>query len=169
MHEDSESDLIFSNFVRKSGQKPWFIARFGYISIYSKMGKFIINPCFWPLLHQQMQKKVQIRNPRVILRRHVLNQNLKIAIFRDFRANTFEKFLSKMCDFYRNISREYDFWSFFRIKFRKIRVPSENIDFFPSIDIYTSNLSIVKVDLAKADIWNVLLTWTHHYKVESQI
>ena len=56
LHEDSESDLIFSNFLRKSSQKRWFIARFGFISIHSKMGKFITNPCFWPLLHHKMQK-----------------------------------------------------------------------------------------------------------------
>ena len=60
-----------------------------------------------------------------------------------------------MCDFYRNILREYDFWPFLGQNFKKIRVPSENIDFFPSIDIYRSDLSIVKVDLAKADIWNI--------------
>ena len=34
---------------------------------------------------------------------------------------------------------------------------------------YTSDLSIVKVDLAKADIWNVLLNWTRNYTVETQI
>ena len=74
-----------------------------------------------------------------------------------------------MCDFYQNILREYDFWPFLRPKFKKIRVPPENIDFFPSIDICTSDLSIVKVDLAKADILNVLLHWTVLYKVETQI
>ena len=41
-----------------------------------------------------------------------------------------------MGDFYRNISREYDFWPFLGPNFQKIRVPSENIDVFPSIDIY---------------------------------
>ena len=56
LHEDSESDLIFSDFVRKSGQKPWFIARFGYISMYSKMWKFDINPCFWPFLDREFEK-----------------------------------------------------------------------------------------------------------------
>ena len=74
-----------------------------------------------------------------------------------------------MCDFYRNISREYDFWPFLGPNFKKIWVPSENIDFFPSIGLYTSDLSIVKVDLAKADIWNVILNLTHHYKIETQI
>ena len=87
----------------------------------------------------------------------------------DFRATTFQKCLPKMYDFYRNILREYDFWPFLGQNFIKIRVPSENIDFFPSIDIYTSDLSIVKVDLAKADIWDVLLNWTRNYKVETQI
>ena len=72
-----------------------------------------------------------MRIPRVIVRRHVLNQNLKITIFRDFRATTFQKFLSKMSDFYRNISREYNFWSFLGPNFKKIWVPSKNVDFFP--------------------------------------
>ena len=74
-----------------------------------------------------------------------------------------------MCDFYRNIPREYDFWPFLGTNFKKIWVPSENIDVFPSIDIYTSDLLIVKVDLAKADILNVLLHWTDLYEVETYI
>ena len=40
-------------------------------------------------------------------------------IFRDFRATTFQKFLSKMCDFYRNILREYDFLAILRPKLKK--------------------------------------------------
>ena len=37
LHEDSESDLIFTNFPRKNDQKQRFIARFGYIPMHSKM------------------------------------------------------------------------------------------------------------------------------------
>ena len=46
-----------------------------------------------------------------------------------------------MSDFYRNISREYDFWPFLGPNFEKIRVPSENIDDFPSIDLYMRGLA----------------------------
>ena len=74
-----------------------------------------------------------------------------------------------MCDFYRDVSIEYDFWIFSGPNFKKIRAPSENINVFPPIGIYTSHLLIVKVDLAKADILNVLLHWTDLYKVETQI
>ena len=40
---------------------------------------------------QSSKKHGQIRNPRAILSRDVLNQNLKPTIFRDFRASTFQK------------------------------------------------------------------------------
>ena len=56
LHEDFGSDLAFSNFSRKSGQKRWFTARFGYISMHSKTGKLVMNQCFWPLLHQKFEK-----------------------------------------------------------------------------------------------------------------
>ena len=46
----------FSNFSRKSSQKRWFIARYGFISILLEMEKLVINPCFWPLLLQKMKK-----------------------------------------------------------------------------------------------------------------
>ena len=56
LHEDSESDLIFTNFPRKNDQKQRFIARFGYIPMHSKMWKLVINGHFWPLLREKLWK-----------------------------------------------------------------------------------------------------------------
>ena len=42
LHEDSESDLIFPNFWRKSGRKWRFVARLGDMSMRLKIWKLVI-------------------------------------------------------------------------------------------------------------------------------
>ena len=89
MHEDSESDRKFSNFVRKSVQKRWFITRCEYISIYSKMWKFDINPCFWPFLDREFEKIKPDLESSSNFTSTCSNPKIENHDFSDFRANSF--------------------------------------------------------------------------------
>ena len=110
LHEDSKYDLIFPNFARKSDRKWRLVARLGDMSMRSKMWKPVINQCFWPLLHEKYAKISSDSESSCNLRRHVLNQKLKINFFGDPLVSTFKKLELKIDhSFYNKITFSTDF------------------------------------------------------------
>ena len=94
------------------------------------------------------QKYGQIRNPHAILRRNVLNQKLKISFFGDPGVSIFEKFELKIDHSQALFIAKSLFRPIFTTVCKKRRVPSENIDDFPSIDLLYQSLPDTKRQMA---------------------
>jgi len=119
----------------------------------------LLSASTYPLISRQIaifdhfcvknaQKYGQIRNPYAILRRHVPNQKVKISFFGDPGVSTFEKFELKIDHSQTLFFSKIIFCTILATVFKKRRVPSENIDDFPSIDLLYQSLPETKRQMA---------------------